>query len=131
MTHAGRLSLRVFSPQSKEEFKSALDECIRIYAKGNLIYRIRGVHGKIGAWDLSSVTDMKNIFRGATAFNADISKWDVSSVTDMSGVFNYATSFNRDISKWDVSSVTAIAGMFYKAEAFNGDISKWDVSSVQ
>ena len=80
--------------------------------------------------DLSGVSDMSDMFRGASSFNGDISAWDVSSVTDMGGMFHHASSFNGDISGWDVSSVTDMGGMFHHASSFNGDISAWDVSSV-
>src|SRR6056297_3513201 len=46
-------------------------------------------------WDVSSVTDMEEMFRDAT-FNQDIGNWDVSSVIDMEGMF-YDTTFNQDI----------------------------------
>ena len=39
-----------------------------------------------------------------SAFNQDISSWDVSSVTDMSNMFNTSV-FNQDLSSWDVSDV--------------------------
>jgi surface protein len=81
--------------------------------------------------DLSQVTNMSRMFRGATAFNQGISGWDVSSVTDMSEMFAGASAFNQDISGWDVSSVTSMYAMFYVATAFNQDISGWDVSSVR
>ena len=42
----------------------------------------------------------------------DISRWNVSSVTNMSNMFNGATSFDQDISGWDVSAVTDITRMF-------------------
>ena len=40
------------------------------------------------------------------AFNKDLSKWDVSAVTDMRNMFSDASAFNQDLSKWDVSAVT-------------------------
>ena len=39
--------------------------------------------GHISDWDVSEVTDMKDLFKGAKDFNEDISAWDVSNVTDM------------------------------------------------
>jgi len=84
----------------------------------------------ISSWDVSSVTDMGQMFYAATAFNKDLSSWDVSSVTDMDGMFASATSFNQDISSWDVSSVTNMWSMFKSATAFNKDLSSWCVSQI-
>ena len=56
--------------------------------------------------NLSGVTDMSDMFSGASSFNSDLSDWDVSGVRDMSGMFNGASSFNSDLSDWDVSGVT-------------------------
>ena len=140
-----------FSPQSKEELKSAVEELIKLSPKGD---SPDSPHGPIGDWDVSRVSDMGGMFSetsfntdiskwnvwrvtdmsdmfSASAFNGDISKWDVESVTDMSRMFCYATGFNGDISKWDVSRVTDMSRMFYYAKEFNGDLSKWDVSNVQ
>ena len=80
--------------------------------------------------DLSGVTDMTNMFSGASSFNGDISGWDVSRVTDMDGMFLSATAFNGNVSGWNVSSVTKMNSMFYTATAFNGNVSGWDVSRV-
>jgi len=92
----------------------------------------------LGAWDVSSVTDMSGMFY-SSGFNQDISTWDVSSVTDMSSMFGFSE-FNQDIGAWDVSSVTDMSWMFrsYNAttqgsptqQSFFQDISAWDVSSV-
>ncbi|MFD2531815.1 BspA family leucine-rich repeat surface protein [Gracilimonas halophila] len=85
----------------------------------------------IGSWDVSSVTDMRSMFYGATAFNQDIGSWDVTSVTDMSDMFLSSFAFNQDIGSWDVSSVTDMSGMFQSAKVFNHDIGNWNVSSVK
>ncbi|VAW56208.1 Chitinase [hydrothermal vent metagenome] len=87
----------------------------------------------IGGWNVSSVTDMSFMFSGASAFNQNIGDWSVSSVTNMSSMFNEASAFNQNISTWakKVSSVTNMFGMFRNASAFNQDISKWNVASVK
>ena len=46
---------------------------------------------------ISSVTNMSDMFNGASLFNQDIEAWDTSSVTDMSGMFSGAEVFNQDI----------------------------------
>ncbi len=83
----------------------------------------------ISSWDVSSVTDMTQMFSG-TPFNQDISSWDVSSVTDMTQMFEDSSVFNQDISGWDVSNVTSMFRLFSGSTVFNQDISSWDVSSV-
>ncbi|MBU0494488.1 MAG: DUF285 domain-containing protein [Chloroflexi bacterium] len=86
--------------------------------------------GNIGGWDVSSVTNMSCMFLSASAFNQDIGGWDVSHVTDMYGTFAFATAFNGDIGAWDVSNVTGMQAIFYGASAFNQDIGGWDTGSV-
>jgi surface protein len=85
---------------------------------------------RIGAWDVSGVTDMREVFRDATEFNDDVSGWDTSSVADMSHMFYYARVFNGDISGWDTSNVTNMRGMFLCATVFDGDVGGWDTSNV-
>jgi len=84
----------------------------------------------IGAWNVSTVTMMQNTFRDATIFNQDISTWDVSSVTTMQSMFQRASAFNQNIGSWDVSAVTTMQDMFYGASVFNQPINAWDVSAV-
>jgi len=80
--------------------------------------------------NLSSVTDMRNMFRSASSANPDTSNWDVSNVTNMSLMFYSAPSANPDVSNWDVSNVTNMRYMFRSASSANPDVSNWDVSSV-
>ena len=44
--------------------------------------------------DLSTVTDMFSMFRGASSFNGDLSSWDVSSVDNMVRMFRGAMSLH-------------------------------------
>ena len=119
----------MFSAQSKYELKRAVNDCCRdgISSEDN---RLAKLHGPIGKWDVSQVTDMSSLFHGFKYFNYTLFDWDVSQVTDMSGMFYETHSFNQDLSKWDVSRVTDMSGMFFQARDFNQDLSKWDVSRV-
>ena len=81
-------------------------------------------------WDVSEVTNMKEMFADCDNFNADLSKWNVSSVKDMRSMFSYCKNFNCDLSKWDVSNVEDMAYMFWNCKNFNSDLSNWDVSGV-
>jgi surface protein len=87
-------------------------------------------YGHIKDWDVSSVTNMTQLFIKKTQFNEDISAWDVSKVTDMAYMFLEATNFDQNLSSWDVSNVTNMYVMFQNAANFNQDIGAWDVSSV-
>jgi surface protein len=84
---------------------------------------------RIGAWDVSNVTDMCKMFSD-TEFNDDLSGWDVSNVTDMRDMFFRASAFSGDVSGWDTSSVTDMGFMFHNAHEFAGDVSGWNTSSV-
>ena len=103
------------------------------------------------SWDVSSVTNLQEIFRGCSIFNGNVDwdtsnvaymvqvfsgcssfdqplNWDTSSVVNMSGMFAVATSFNQFLS-WDTSSVSNMSSMFKDATSFNQALS-WDTSSV-
>jgi len=95
-----------------------------------MFYRNLVFNGDLGAWDVSSVTDMGSMFFGAQDFNKDIGKWPVSRVEDMSSMFYGASLFNQSLGGWDVSSVEDMSDMFYRARAFNQNIGDWNVSSV-
>jgi len=92
--------------------------------------RLSSFNGRIGDWDVSSVTSMSQMFKDADAFTGkNFYKWDTSKVQDMSGMFEHATLFNAKIGGWDVSSVKKMNTMFQNAFSFNQDLSTWDVSS--
>jgi surface protein len=98
-------------------------EYVEMYIYGNLPdYPIEN-------WDVSKVTNMKDLFYGAD-FNADISRWDVSNVTNMQEMFHGCANFNRDISGWNVSNVTNMQEMFASCEMFNCDLKSWNVRKV-
>ena len=44
-------------------------------------------YGPIADWDVSAITDMRELFYGLRNFNADISNWDTSKVTTMYQMF--------------------------------------------
>ena len=94
------------------------------------VFKSSSFNGDISSWDVSSVTNMGELFFGSSSFNGDISSWDVSNVTHMNYMFSSTINFNQDIGGWDTSSVTDMSGMFKRAESFNQDIGGWDTSSV-
>jgi hypothetical protein len=85
----------------------------------------------IGAWDVSSVTDMLGILYAAQQFDQTISAWETSQVTTMRNMFKDAYKFNSAIEAWDVSKVKTMARMFYNANEFNSAIGAWDTSNVK
>ena len=76
-------------------------------------------YGPIEKWRVDFVTNMKDLFKDRTTFNADISEWDVNNVTDMSGMFENASSFNQPIVRWNTSKVQNMSNMFDGATKYN------------
>ncbi|WP_461533045.1 BspA family leucine-rich repeat surface protein [Sinomicrobium sp.] len=83
----------------------------------------------LSSWDVSKVSSMFQMFRGAKAFNGSLSGWTPGLSLDagctLSGMFFDAASFNQDLSSWDVSKVSSMFQMFRGAKAFNGSLSGW------
>ena len=82
--------------------------------------------GNINNWDVSRITNMNEMFSGASLFNQPIGNWDVSKVTGMSEMFNTTYSFNQNIGNWNTVSVDNILRMFQGASSFNYSIGKWN-----
>ena len=111
---------------TKDNLKTAVDKYLedQRYAEAK--------YGHIKDWDVSRITDMSDMFNGATAFNGDLSNWKTGNASDMSRMFKDADAFNGgDLSNWDVSRVTDMSGMFQGATAFSGSgLSSWNTGRV-
>ena len=79
-------------------------------------------YGHISTWNTCGVTDMSNLFNGASSFNEDISGWQVDSVTSMQNMFAYASSFNQDLGRWRVDNVKMFWGFVVGATTFDQDL---------
>ncbi|MCF6348584.1 MAG: BspA family leucine-rich repeat surface protein [Flavobacteriaceae bacterium] len=84
----------------------------------------------IGDWNTENVTNMNEMFREAIAFDQAIGNWNTENVTTMFFMFGDARSFNQEIGNWDTGKVTGMKSMFLNAESFNKDISDWDTGKV-
>ena len=122
----------MFGPLSRSKKMVRTDEDIRLAV--NLWFTNHDAaekqYGHIRDWDVSSVTNMSELFKNQKMFNDDITRWDVSNVTDMKGMFSNASEFNQPIGKWNVSKVTDMSYMFYNASEFNQDLHMWKVTNV-
>ena len=109
----------------KPETKDVLQTAVEMWIEDN---SSTGTYGEINTWNTSLITDMSNLFMSwhgfYNNFNDDISNWDVSSVTNMYQMFYKASGFNQPLNNWDVSSVTNMQQMFDAATSFNQDLCK-------
>ncbi len=99
----------------------------------NMVSMFRGassLNQPLSSWDTSNVTNMISTFEGASAFNASLSGWDTSNVLTMRAMFKDASAFNQNIGGWTTSQVADMSSMFYGAAAFNQNIGGWTTSSV-
>jgi surface protein len=76
----------------------------------------------IGAWDVSRVTNMDDLFLRLTGFNEPIGGWDTSGVRSMRGMFERCKDFNQPIGGWNTGNVTSMSRMFLGAERFNREL---------
>jgi len=152
-------------PQQLQRYYMRLDDVSIRQAVHNWVTQtdqadIVELYGPISDWDVSQVTDMRELFAHARWFDEDLSRWDVSRVTDMSYMFAFCSSFTGSLTvysttpplpsedgttstitrltetfnlkQWDTSRVSSMAFMFHQATSFVGDgLVEWDVSQVQ
>ena len=72
-----------------------------------------------------------DLFIDDRSFNEDIGDWNTSLVTNMGQMFNGASAFNQPIGDWNTSSVTVMFWqMFKNASSFDQPIGDWNTSSV-
>ena len=102
----------------------------RVTSMASMFRGAENFNQDIGGWDVSSIADMSSMFSAAKSFNQDIGNWNVANVTNMSLMFVEADSFNQDVSAWNVANVTDMNSMFSGADNFNQSIGNWDVSNV-
>ena len=65
--------------------KAELQAAVRMWVDGRAT--ALSTYGPISGWDVSSITDMSELFRDLANFNDELSSWDTSSVTSMQGMF--------------------------------------------
>merc|ERR1712194_107524 len=87
-------------------------------------------HDDINAWDVSGVTNMEGLFKGAAEFNLPLNGWNVAKVTNMIQMFDGAAKFNQPLSSWNVAKVTKTSEMFKGAVKFNQPLNSWNVAKV-
>ena len=95
-------------PKTKKELQKIIEETIKK----------QGPNCDLNFIDTSLITDMSELFKNSK-FNGDISKWNVSNVTNMRNMFCGAKSFNQPIGIWDTSGVTDMWKMFDKSPLKN------------
>lgn len=111
-----KFKMKTHHPSSLEELK-ALVENPRV---------------KLSKIDVSKVESFEGLFKNSTRTDfSGIEKWDVSHVTNMRQMFYNCKNFNADISKWKVSNVSAMAQMFYNCKEFSQDLHSWDMSGMK
>ena len=96
-----------------------------------LISRLQKVD--VSCWDISSYTNMNNMFSGCNSLQQlDVSGWDTSKVTSMGFLFAGCYSLQQlDVSGWDTSKVTNMAHTFNSLQSVKSlDVSRWNTSKV-
>ena len=111
-----KFKMKTHHPSSLEELKTLVED----------------PRVKLSKIDVSKVESFEGLFKNSTRTDfSGIEKWDVSHVTNMRQMFYNCKNFNADISKWNVSNVSAMAQMFYNCKEFSQDLHSWDMSGMK
>ena len=91
----------------------------------------------VGAWNVSNVVTMANMFQSATQFNNGgsntIQTWYAPKCREFNSMFQSASRFNQPLSILvDTSGVTNVTmnSMFLNDTSFNQNVGAWNVSNV-
>ena len=133
-----RLNVREL-PKSRE-FKFDIREAI-LNVPPTLPNTVTSLTGAIGSeyfndpnivqWDVSKVSNFRNLFAGCKIFNQDISVWDMRSARDIRSMLNGTYKFNQPIGLWNTRYVNNIEEFRYMNPALGTpvvdsiDISQW------
>lgn len=93
-------------------------------------YNTTAFNQPIDSWNVSSITDMSNMFTSCNAFNKPINSWNVQNVTTMNGMFMSAFGFNQPLNNWWTKNCSNMGNMFYGASIFDQNLSSWDVHLI-
>lgn|GEM_PF-204744 len=102
----------------------------RVTDMSNLFNGATHFNQSIADWDVAGVTNLNSSFKGCADFNQPVANWNTAKVTNMSNLFNGALSFNQPIGSWNVSKVENIGHVLQSARSFDQDLSAWDVSGA-
>jgi hypothetical protein len=81
--------------------------------------------------NLTGVSSALRMFSGSgISTNPAMNNWNTSIITNMQEMFSGATNFNQNIGNLDTNDVFSMNGMFYRASNFNQNLGSWNVSNI-
>ncbi len=129
---AKKVTTPSFAPQTNKDLYKAISAYRKMDIKMAQEYWKHWKLGKFNDWDVSKITNMRDLFKGLAMFNEPLDNWDVSNVTDMSYMFAACQAFNQPLDAWGdkVGKVTTMFSMFKGCMEFDQPLNNWNVSSV-
>ena len=117
---------------SRDQLKAAVDNCLAVDPTGVACCERLDGCGPAGTtempgWDVSLVTDLSELFKGATAFNADITGWIVEA-SDTTNMFYGASAWLSAHMNcgYDASDTTVCSSSFPESDGpYNGPPNAW------